>query len=119
CQGRESNRLSDARSKEMEKKQNDPMMMARFQTLAMTHAAATNQAMQSGDTVALAKENADYMTKMMAIMGADGKADSVAVEKKCGALPAEPAWVKVRDKMQKDAEDARGEYKMADSEVMS
>lgn len=119
CRSSEFSRLNDAHSAEVQKRQADPMMLARIQQVAMAHAMATNKAMQAGDTVALAKENEDYMKKVMAIAGADVHADSVAVDKKCGPLPKEPAWIGQSDRMKKDAEEARTEFKMADSDIIS
>ena len=119
CRSSEFSRLNDAHSTEMQKHQGDPMMMARIQQVAMAHVTATNKAMQAGDTVALAKENEDYMKKIMAIAGVEPKADSAAVDKKCGPLPKEPAWIGQSEKMKKDAEEARTQYKMADSDIIS
>jgi len=118
CQSAEGSRLSQVRQEEVEKKQNDPMLIARIQTAAMQHAQASQALMAKNDTVGLEKENAAYMKRIAQIAGQDLGADSIAIAKKCGSVPPPPAWLTQKERMERDAQSARADFRMADSEII-
>ncbi|HYV99402.1 MAG TPA: hypothetical protein VE967_18230 [Gemmatimonadaceae bacterium] len=74
----------------------DATKMQQYSQIAQQAAAAA----QKGDTAAMAKANAD----MMKLLGMDPHADTVAAQRKCGAVPARPAAMAEMDRLEKQSD---------------
>jgi hypothetical protein len=107
CRNSAFNTLQDARQEKydamVKERQSDPAFMGKMQLAAMKYGQRIAEAQQKNDPMALQKAQQEMMKEILgADVFADVKKDSVAVDSKCGKLPARPAALAQEEKLQKD-----------------
>lgn len=104
----------------VKERQSDPAFMGKMQLAAMKYGQRIAEAQQKNDPMALQKAQQEMMKEILgADVFADLKKDTVAVDSKCGKLPAKPAALAQEEKLQKDINIADDSIRTLEAKAMN